>query len=83
MGSLNREDVRVEVDELQPFVNDEYRGFKIMWSGNIGFGEYTIYQNVDDPNKWKADSEYMDSQEDKWFLKKLLENLVEQLEITE
>lgn len=83
MGNLNKDDVRVEVNGLQPFVNSEYQGFSIIWSGNIGFGEYTIYQNVDDPNKWKAESECMDSQEDKWFLKKLLENFIDQLEITE
>lgn len=80
---MTRDKVKVEVDTIEPFSNDEYKGFKIIWYGNIGFGEYTIYQNVDDPNKWKADSEHMDSQHDKWFIKRLLENFIDQLEITE
>lgn len=83
MGKIDRNKVEVEVFNIVPFVNDQYQGFKLLWEGNIGFGEYTIYQNVDDPNKWKADSEYMDSIDDKWFVKKLLDSFIEQLEIIE
>ena len=83
MGKLNREEVKVDVYDIVPFTNEEYKGFKLLWDGNIGFGEYTIYQNVDDPTKWKADSEYMDYQNDKWFLKKLFDSVIEMLEITE
>ena len=82
MGRLNREEVNVEIDEIEIFKNEEYQGFKLKWVGNIGFGEYTIYQNVDDPEKWKADSECMDYPDDKWFLKKLLQSFEKQLEIT-
>ena len=80
---MEKEKVEVIVDDIEPFINDDYRGFKLLWYGNIGFGEYTIYQNVDDPNKWKADSEHMDKPDDKWFIRKLFDNLIEQLEITE
>jgi len=80
MGKIDRNKVEVEVFDIVPFVNDEYQGFKLLWKGNIGFGEYTIYQNVDDPNKWKIDSEYMDSVTDRWFGKKLLDSLIKLLE---
>ena len=80
---IDRNKCKVEVCDIEPFTNNEYKGFKLLWEGNIGFGEYTIYQCVDDPNKWKADSEYMDHIDDKWFIRKLFDNLIEQLEITE
>ena len=83
MSRLDRDKVEVVVDSLEPFKNEEAQGFILNWSGNIGFGQYTIYQNVDDPCKWKGDSECMDHPDDKWFIKKLLESFINQLEVTE
>lgn len=99
MGRLNRDEVKVNVTGIIPFCNSEYAGIKLIWDGNIGFGEYTIYSEdkdkqglwVDMPeecqeyvySKWNGKSEYMDSNDDKWFIKKLLESLVEQMEIEE
>ena len=80
---LDRDKVKVEVYDVEPFVNNEYKGFKLLWEGNIGFGEYEIYQSVDDPNKWKACSECMDSTDDKWFIFKLFDSFIKQLEIVE
>lgn len=80
---MDRSKVNVEVCDVEPFANNKYKGFTLTWSGNIGFGEYTIYQNADDPDKWKADSEHMDTTEDKWFLKLLMEDFINKLEVTE
>ena len=66
----------VKVDGVQGFSN----GFVIQWSGDIGFGEYTIY--VDNDGKLKGDSEYMDRDKDKAFLEQLFHNIIEQIEIT-
>ena len=83
MSRLDRDKVEVVVDSLEPFKNEEAQGFILNWSGNIGLGQYTIYQNVDDSCKWKGDSECMDHPDDKWFIKKLFESFIDQLEVTE
>ena len=36
----------IHVDDIEPFVNEVYSGFKILWSGNIGWGEYTLYKKI-------------------------------------
>ena len=79
---MDKDKVNVELSDIEVFKNEEYQGIKLLWQGNIGFGEYTIYQSTDDPNKWKADSECMDYQNNKWFLKKILESLIDNVEIT-
>lgn len=48
----------------------------ISWSGNIGFGEYTLYKVKD---KWFGDSECMDQGEDKDFLRYLLSKVADQI----
>lgn len=76
---LHGQEVKIQVDDIQPFDNDKYYGFKILWSGNIGWGEYTIYKIVGD-NKWYIDDEYMENPRgDTSFLRLLLENFTEQI----
>ena len=77
---LHGKDVTIQVDNIEPFINEKYVGFKILWSGDIGFGEYTIYRKVNE-NKWYVDDEYMENPEnDRTFLKLLCENFIKQLE---
>lgn len=64
----------VKVDDIQGFSN----GFVLLWHGDKGFGEYTIYQ---EDGKIKGDSEFMDSGDKKDFLKQLFASIVEQIEI--
>lgn len=71
-GLLDRSTVEIEVVDIEPFVNEACCGFTIYWKGSIGFGQYTIYKSAVD-NQWRADSEYMDSADDTWFLDKLIE----------
>ena len=78
--ALDRSKVDVHVVDIDPFVNNEFCGFSIHWAGNIGFGEYTIYK-AKDSDRWCANSEMMDSQDDKWFLNLLLCDLADQLVI--
>lgn len=66
----------VKVDEIQGFSN----GFVLLWSGDIGFGEYTIF--TDENGKLKGDSECMDQGDKKDFLKQLFASIVDQIEIT-
>ena len=93
-----REDVKVEIDGIVPFCNEKYAGIKLLWSGNIGFGEYEIYSTDSDKvctieqvpeeerepedymyTNWKGQSEYMDSNDDKWFIKLLMNSLIEKM----
>ena len=78
---IHGKEVYVQVDDVEPFVNDKYIGFKILWSGNIGFGEYTIYKEAN-KNEWYADDECMEkSNEDRTFLKLLLDDFIKQVKI--
>ena len=74
------DEINLGINYFSPFINDKYVGFYIDWASDIGFGEYTIYRPVDS-DKWMADSEHMDSNEDKDFIKELLKLLVEELNI--
>lgn len=80
---------RFEVDsinlvayEVEPFVNEKYTGSVIRWDSDIGFGEYTIYK-ANGSSTWQADSEHMDSNNDKAFLKELLKLFVDKLDIAD
>lgn len=78
---LHGREVEVHVDDIEPFVNDEYVGFKILWSGSIGWGEYTVYKK---DGEWHIDDEYMENSEgDRTFLRILLEDFTKQLEVEE
>ena len=76
------DEIHLEIDNLIPFVNDKYTGFEIEWSSDIGFGVYTIYKHVDSDD-WYGESEFMDSDDDKDFIKELMKLFIEKLNITE
>jgi len=61
--------IHLSIEEVIPFNNDRHSGIIFKWSSDIGFGEYTIYKNKDG---WFADSENMDSNNDKSFIKELM-----------
>ena len=79
MSISDKWDVRIDrIVPINPFENI-VGGIIIEWSGNIGWGEYEIYQTED--NKWHGESEYMDKGEDKEFLQYLLKQLVDNVEV--
>lgn len=69
----------LELVNFSPFENELGRGVVLSWNGDIGFGEYTIYQ--DRNGFFHADSECMDSNEDKDFIKELMRLFIEDLRI--
>lgn len=73
--------INLDVCEFEPFVNEKYVGVTISWNSNIGFGEYQIYKEAGS-DKWCAQSEHMDINEDKSFLKELMKLFIDKLEIT-
>ena len=80
MKKFNVNKINLEIEEIIPFCNTKASGLYIDWSSDIGFGGYTIYREHGS-DKWEAQSEYMDSNDDKNFLKKLLEKFVEMIEV--
>lgn len=70
--------IRLQIDDFEPFINENHTGFIISWSSDIGFGEYTIYK---ENNKWYGDSECMDSNDDKEFVIQLMDIFIKELEI--
>ena len=77
---LHGREVEIEVTDIEPFINDQYMGFKILWCGSIGWGEYTIYKHVGE-NKWYGDSEHMDKGDEKDFLELLIQQLPKLIEV--
>lgn len=70
----------LNIDDIEIYKNENYQGFKIYWSANIGFGIYEIYKDNSD-GKWYADSECMDSNDDKSFGKMLFEAFLKKITI--
>ena len=68
----------VEVSAICPYVNDKYKGITIEWVGTNGWGEYTIFIADD---KISGDSECMDGNDDKRFLKALFDDILAQIDI--
>ena len=80
---LHGREVEIQVEDIEPFVNEKYKGFKILWTGSIGFGEYTIYKKIGE-DKWYVDDEYMENpKNDRAFLRILFEDFTKQLEAEE
>jgi hypothetical protein len=76
--------INLEAYDFEPFVNEKYMGVVIRWDSDIGFGEYTIYKPIDsEDDKWLAQSEHMDNNEDKDFIKELMKLFIENLDIVE
>ena len=50
----------------------------LQWAGNIGYGELVIYKENDG---WKADTECMCSNNDKEFIKEVLNKWIESIEV--
>lgn len=72
----------LQIDEVNCFENSRGKGVVILWSANIGFGELTLYQRNKD-SKWKADTECMCNNEDKEFIRMVLNKWVDEMEVDE
>lgn len=74
----------LKIDKVK-FLNNG-NGVVISWStnneANIEFGELTLYQSNED-DKWKADTEYMCTNEDKEFIRMVLNKWVDDMEVEE
>lgn len=72
------------IDRVHAFDNELYNGIRIEWSANIGWGQCDIFhEKADETITWQAHTETMSSNEDKTFLKNLLDRLADMVEVTE
>lgn len=79
MRKHNVKEIHLELIDVRPFSNEKYSGMILVWSSDIGFGEYTIWQ---EDGKWYGDSECMDSSDDKEFLQELLHLFLKQISVS-
>lgn len=75
MRKIDINNINLEVKKVE-FLEDS---MLIVWSSNIGFGQYVI--DVEDDQNLIGYSETMDSNEDKEFITKLFSLIVEKLNI--
>lgn len=67
------------IDELYPISTEIIPdgGIGIKWSGPIGWGEFALYWGED--NKLHADTEHLASNQNKNFIKKILNLLIDEI----
>lgn len=70
----------LQIDEVKSFENSRGNGVAILWNANIGFGELTLYQRNKD-SKWGAYTECMCNNEDKEFIRMVLNKWVDEMEV--
>ena len=76
----NLSEINLEINHVGVFKNESEAGLWFDWSSEIGFGEYNIYRDLK-THEWKGESEYMDSNEDKAFLKELMNKFIDKINI--
>ena len=72
----------LKLDKIGTFANSRYLGVVFEWSGNIGWGQYTIYREHYS-DEWIAESEGMDEGEDKDFLRELLKQFADKIKVVD
>jgi len=80
MEDKNIQITNVSVDNIINTLGKTERYIAMGWSSNDSFGEYTMWYNPTD-QKWYADSEGMDKQDNKEYLKALMNQFIEQITI--
>ena len=70
----------LSIENVEFFDNNTREGIYLSWSANIGFGEVKIFREKY-TETWKADTECMCSNDDKEFMRMVLNAWVEQIEI--
>lgn len=76
------ESINLKIEGMKIFQWKEdcyYGAIVIQWGSDVGFGEYTV--RIKEDGSIEGDPETMDSNDDKRFLKKLLELLLEKVQI--
>jgi len=72
-----------DISDFYCFNNEKYEGFKLSWDSNIGFGEMTFSKNKNEESGWDVQTECMSNNEDKEFIKLVLDKFIEKLNVIE
>ena len=79
-----KEIVIKDIDKFSAFKNEKYEGFKLSWDSNIGFGEITFSKAAGSKDGlWEVQTECMSNNEDKKFIKLVLDKFIEKLNVIE
>ena len=71
------------IESIEIYDNEYANGIHIEWCANIGWGQCYIYRlKSDESGKYQADTEHMSSNNDRTFLKMLLDKLADTVEVT-
>lgn len=72
---------KIQIDEVWPVSTKVYPngGIGVSWSGDIGFGEWSLWWGKD--GKLHADTERLDNDESKKFTRTIFELLIDQIEV--
>ena len=70
---------KILVDDVHVFESKNRKYIVFSWASNIGYGELTIY--ADEEGRWNADTEHMCNNEDKEFIRMVLNEWVNQMEV--
>lgn len=79
----NRSGEEIIINDVQIgscFKNEKYEGFMLQWDSNIGFGEMTF---IKDENNINVETECMSDNNDKEFIKLVLNKFIEKLNVIE
>lgn len=78
---MKHEIADLEITDIGPYSNAKFDGIEILWRANIGWGQCTFFKAKGD-DQWNVDTESMSDNEDKTFLKMLLDKLADMAEVT-
>lgn len=70
----------VTLDYTFDNIEKGYKGFCLNWTGNIGFGQMTFLKKN---GKLQVETECMSNNEDKEFIKLVLDKFIEKLNVVE
>ena len=83
MKSRSGEEIEIyDLFEFHCFNNEKYEGFKLNWDSNIGFGEMTFSKSKGE-EVWEVQTECMSDNEDKEFIKLVLDKFIQKLNVIE
>lgn len=85
MKSNNGKEIVIHsIDEFSGFKNEKYEGFRLAWDSNIGFGEMLFSKKVNDKDAtWEVQTECMSDNNDKEFIRLVLDRFIEELDVIE
>ena len=80
MRKHNIKEIHLSVDDIKGYNNEVFNGSIIYQSSDIGFGEYATGKDPKDNDfKLYADSEHMDSNDNKEFISELMNLVIKKL----